>query len=60
MKDGVIVPATELKRFVKDVFAQVNVPDEHAAIVADCLVTANLSGVDSLGVVRVAQYIRRL
>jgi len=60
VKDGVIVPATELKRFVKDVFAQVNVPDEHAAIVADCLVAANLSGVDSHGVVRLAHYIRRL
>ncbi|MFC1766827.1 Ldh family oxidoreductase, partial [Planctomycetota bacterium] len=55
-----IVPAAELKRFVKEVFAQAKVPDEQAAMVADCLVSANLSGVDSHGVVRLAHYIRRL
>jgi ureidoglycolate dehydrogenase (NAD+) len=36
------------------------VPAADAAIVADCLVTANLSGVDSHGVVRLAHYLRRL
>lgn len=40
--------------------AAVGVPRDDAAIVADCLLTANLSGIDSHGVVRLAHYIRRL
>jgi ureidoglycolate dehydrogenase (NAD+) len=55
-----LVPAVELSAFVVDVLAAVGVPREQAAIVADCLLTANLSGVDSHGVVRLAHYVRRL
>ena len=36
------------------------VPPEDGKIVADCLLMANLSGVDSHGVVRLAHYLRRL
>ena len=60
MKDCVTVPATELKKFVKSIFVKAEVPKEHAAIAADCLVTANLAGVDSHGVVRLEHYVRRL
>ncbi|MFC1738910.1 Ldh family oxidoreductase [Planctomycetota bacterium] len=60
MKNRIVVPATELKEFVKSIFIRADVPEEHAAIVADCLVTANLSGVDSHGIVRLAHYISRL
>lgn len=49
-----------LSNFVVDILSAVGVPREDAAIVADCLVTANLSGVDSHGVVRLAHYVQRL
>ncbi len=38
----------------------VDVPAEDAAIVADCLTAANLSGIDSHGIIRLAHYVRRL
>ena len=55
-----LVSAAKLFTFVQDVLAAVGVPREDAAIVADCLLTANLSGIDSHGVVRLAHYISRL
>jgi ureidoglycolate dehydrogenase (NAD+) len=54
------VPAAKLSAFVTNVLAAVGVPREDAAIVSDCLLMANLSGVDSHGVIRLAHYIRRL
>jgi ureidoglycolate dehydrogenase (NAD+) len=54
------VPAAELSAFVVEVLAAAGVPRADAAIVADCLLAANLSGVDSHGVIRLAHYIRRL
>ena len=55
-----LVPLDKLFAFVENVLVQVGVPREDAHIVADCLTTANLSGIDSHGVVRLAHYIRRL
>ena len=61
MKDRQVnVSVAELRDFVKRVFIKAGVPDKHADILAECLITANLSGVDSHGVVRLAHYIRRL
>ena len=54
------VPADRLSAFVEGVLVAVGVPWEDASIVADCLLTANLSGVDSHGVVRLAHYVTRL
>ena len=54
------VSAGDLRRFVAEMFTTRDVPEEDAAIVADCLVTANLSGIDTHGVVRLAHYLRRL
>jgi LDH2 family malate/lactate/ureidoglycolate dehydrogenase len=54
------VPADRLSAFVEGVLVAVGVPWEDASIVAGCLLTANLSGVDSHGVVRLAHYISRL
>ncbi len=54
------VSAPELKRFVREVLQTRHVPADDATIVADCLVAANLSGIDSHGVVRLAHYLRRL
>lgn len=56
----ILIPEPKLSVFVVDLLCAVGVPKEDAAIVADCLLTANLSGVDSHGVVRLAHYMRRL
>jgi len=55
-----LIPADKLRSFVVDVLATIGVPRKDGAIVADCLLTANLSGVDSHGVIRLAHYVRRL
>ena len=57
---AVRVPLPHLKTFVVAVLHAVGVPRKDGTIVADCLLTANLSGVDSHGVVRLAHYVRRL
>jgi ureidoglycolate dehydrogenase (NAD+) len=54
------VPYEQLCSFVQRVLTAVGVPTDDAAVVADCLTMANLSGVDSHGVVRLAHYVRRL
>lgn len=57
---GTVVSATGLKRFVAQVLEAQGVPPEHGETVAECLVFANLSGVDTHGVVRLAHYVARL
>ena len=54
------IDAGKLLTFTQDVFRVVGVPKEDAFIAAECLVHANLSGVDTHGVVRLPHYIRRL
>ena len=54
------ISALSLTTFVVDVLHAAGVPRSDGAIVADCLVTANMSGIDSHGVVRLAHYVRRL
>jgi ureidoglycolate dehydrogenase (NAD+) len=49
-----------LTAFVADALVASGVPRADAALVAECLVAANLAGVDSHGVVRLAHYVRRL
>ncbi|MDP6414477.1 MAG: Ldh family oxidoreductase, partial [Gammaproteobacteria bacterium] len=56
----ILVPESKLSIFVVDLLNAVGVPKDDAAIVADCLLTANLSGIDTHGVVRLAHYVRRL
>ena len=56
----ILIQEEQLSTFIVDLLSAVGVPEEDAAIVADCLLTANLSGIDSHGVVRLAHYIRRL
>jgi ureidoglycolate dehydrogenase (NAD+) len=55
-----LIAADTLRRYVADVLQTQDVSVEDAAVVADCLVHANLSGVDSHGVVRLPHYVRRL
>jgi len=50
-------PKEELYNFAVEAFSKVGVPKEDAKIVADSLVTANLRGVDSHGIIRVPYYI---
>jgi len=55
-----LVSADKLNAFVRDVFVAAGLSVGDASIVANCLLHANLSGVDSHGVVRLAHYLRRL
>jgi LDH2 family malate/lactate/ureidoglycolate dehydrogenase len=57
---AVLIPVETLTTFIVEVLHTVGVPREDAKIVADCLLTSNLSGVESHGVVRLAHYVRRL
>ena len=57
---SVRVPVSTLSAFVVEVLCAVGVPRKDGAVVADCLLTANLSGIESHGVVRLAHYVRRL
>ena len=52
-----IVSAEALRRFTTAVFLGAGMTDAHAATLADALVWANLRGVDSHGVVRIARYV---
>ena len=54
------IPLSALTEFVVDVLNAVDVPREDGAIVADCLLTADLSGIGSHGVLRLPHYVRRL
>jgi uncharacterized oxidoreductase len=49
-----------LKQFTQEVLEACSSPAEEAAIVADHLVTSNLLGVDSHGVMRIPQYVREI
>jgi len=54
------VPAAALREFTAEIFEKLGLPRAHAAIVADCLVLANLRGLDSHGVDRIPIYAKRL
>ncbi|MEM1858677.1 MAG: Ldh family oxidoreductase, partial [Desulfurococcaceae archaeon] len=55
-EEFVRVEWTSLKEYVKEVFCALGVPREHAEIVADVLVTADLMGIESHGVQRLKRY----
>lgn len=57
VSDGVICPAAPLQAFVATVFRKLGADADVAAEVSRHLVRANLSGHDSHGVIRVAQYV---
>ena len=52
--------ADNLKSFTVGVLHAHGVPEDDAAVVADCLLLANLSGVDTHGIMRLPHYVRRL
>jgi len=55
-----VMMADELRRFLVEIFQSRGVPEADGLLVAKALVHANLRGVDSHGVMRVAHYVRRL
>jgi len=57
---SVLISEQDLSAFIVGVLNAAGVPPADGKIVADCLLMANLSGVDSHGVVRLAHYLRRL
>ncbi|WP_164471160.1 Ldh family oxidoreductase [Halorubrum sp. CSM-61] len=58
--EEVQLPAEDLEQFVFEVFSEGGLPDDHARIASNALVTANLRGVDSHGVVRLEPYIENI
>jgi LDH2 family malate/lactate/ureidoglycolate dehydrogenase len=52
--------ADQLQEICVGILNAVGVPDDEAGIVSDCLVAANLRGVDSHGIVLLPRYVRRL
>ena len=52
--------ADALRAFVQNLFCKLGVPEQDAYITADVLVQGDLRGVDSHGVARLFQYIKRL
>jgi uncharacterized oxidoreductase len=56
-KDPLVFEADQLKSLTSKVFEASGAPEEEAAIVAEHLVTANLMGFDSHGIIRIPQYL---
>lgn len=59
-KEEILVLWEQLKEFTKEVFTRAGLPSNDAETVADVLVWANLRGVDSHGVLRIAEYLRNV
>lgn len=55
-----IVPAAELQTWAAQVFQTVGVPSSDSEVAAQVLVTANLRGVDTHGIVRLPHYVKRI
>jgi LDH2 family malate/lactate/ureidoglycolate dehydrogenase len=54
------VSANEARRFVSDVLTGNGVPPANAATIADCLIQADLRGVDTHGMNRIPSYMERV
>jgi LDH2 family malate/lactate/ureidoglycolate dehydrogenase len=54
------IPSSEAHAYVKAVLEANRVSPEHASTVADCLVAADLRGVDTHGVNRIPSYVARI
>ncbi|WP_251329806.1 Ldh family oxidoreductase [Haloplanus pelagicus] len=58
--DEIRVDSQKLKEFTRSVFSRAGLTDDVSTVLADGLVTANLRGVDSHGVVRLEPYTLKL
>ena len=54
------IPFDALRSYCESVLQSCSVPADDAATVTDCLLYANLSGVDSHGIIRLPHYVTRL
>ncbi|MEM6623364.1 MAG: Ldh family oxidoreductase [Pseudomonadota bacterium] len=54
------IPAAEARTLIIEIFKRLGNSDEHSQIITDHLIDANLSGVESHGVMRVMQYADRM
>ncbi|MFX1390500.1 MAG: Ldh family oxidoreductase [Promethearchaeota archaeon] len=54
------IDAEILKSFIKDVFIKLDVPEGHAEIIADVLITSDLRGIESHGIQRCKMYYDRI
>lgn len=54
------IDAEALRRFCQSILVAVEVPPAGAEVVADCLVSSNLQGIDTHGVARLPTYVRRI
>lgn len=59
-ENDIRVSQPELLELVTAVFAATGMSDEHAALLADSLVLADLEGVHSHGILRVPEYVKKL
>lgn len=59
-QEQIRLSAESLERFTRRVFEEAGLSTDHARIVSDALVTANLRGVDSHGVVRLEPYVKNI
>jgi L-2-hydroxycarboxylate dehydrogenase (NAD+) len=57
---ALIISADVLKAWVRDVFLHEGLSEKDAELVGDALVSADLRGVESHGVMRIPVYVRRL
>ncbi len=60
MEEETRAPAEELTALVTAIFARCGMDDADAALLADSLVAADLTGVHSHGVLRVPEYVKKL
>lgn len=56
----IYVEYSQLKSFAESIMKGEGIPQKHANIVANCLLFANLRGIDSHGIIRLPYYIKRL
>jgi LDH2 family malate/lactate/ureidoglycolate dehydrogenase len=59
-KDVYYIDVNILRNFIKDVFINLEVPEGHAEIIADVLITSDLRGIDSHGIQRCKMYYDRI
>ncbi len=59
-RDLIHISPDDLRTFTSGIFNRLGLSSEDASLVADCLVKANLRGVDSHGVSRIPIYAKRL
>ncbi|MBY8984737.1 MAG: Ldh family oxidoreductase [Candidatus Lokiarchaeota archaeon] len=58
--DIVYIEFEILKQFMKDVFIGLEVPEDHAELIADVLIISDLRGIDSHGIQRCKMYYDRI